>query len=198
MKSVAKALCALLSLLCLWGGAGAQAEPLTYSVSATFGDGGTASGVFTFDADIPAYSNISITVTNSATPALDGTYTIFCPPASGMTGCEDGSFAGQLYVLKSPPADPIYDAQVVNLVYSAPLTDAGTSVTANGGYGTCSTAPCQGIEEGTDAVRRIQSATVSLPTIPTLTERSVAAFALLLSGFAVRRLRRAGRPKALG
>src|ERR1700743_691403 len=59
---------AAIAMLCLLGAVGAQPAPLPYTVSASFGDGGSASGHFTFDADNSTYSNVAITISNSATP----------------------------------------------------------------------------------------------------------------------------------
>jgi len=191
MRFVARALGALFAVLGLLGAAGAQAAPLTYTVAATFGDGGLASGRFTFDADTVTYSNVSIIVTNSATPSLDGTYTFVCPPTD-CVGFVPAN-ANELTVLRNPPPPPATDLNgqpVFDLNYNSPLTDAGHGVTADAVYGTCSTSGCTGVNEGFDAIRNDQRAMVAGPVVPTLTEWSVAMFSLLLAGCAVLRLRR--------
>ncbi len=182
-------------MLCLLGAAGAQASPLTYSVSASFGDGGSASGRFTFDADTSTYSNVAITISNSATPSLDGTYTNVCPPVDcfGYNAAD----ASELTVLRNPvsPTTNIdlsdLPQPVVQFVYNTPLTDAGQGITSQADYGTCSTDTCIGLDNGPDAIRHTASAMIAGPVVPTLTEWGVALFALLLSGFAVLRLRQA-------
>ncbi|MEI9985438.1 MAG: hypothetical protein WDN69_20955 [Aliidongia sp.] len=123
---------AAIALLCLWAAAGAQAAPLTYSVAATFLDGGSASGHFTFDADTSTYSNVGITISTARPPSLDGTYTFVCPSADCIGF--NPAFAGELTVLRNSPPPPDTDLSgqpVVQLVYNAPLTDAGLGV--NGG-----------------------------------------------------------------
>ena len=190
MKFVARALGALLAVLCLWGGAHAQANPLTYSVAASFPDGGRAAGHFTFDADTGTYSNVAIFVSNSATPSLDGTYTFVCPSAD-CTGFNPAD-ANELTVLLNsppPPASDLGGQRVFELSYNSPLTDAGQGVTMDAAYGTCNNESCIGIDLGPDAVRNDLNALVSGPVVPTLTEWSMAMFALLLSGFAALRLR---------
>ena len=194
MKSFARALGALLAVLCLWGAAGAQANPLTYTIAANFGDGGTAAGRFTFDADTSTYSNVSIIISNSATPSLDGTYTFVCPPGDCVGFFPSAAFAGELTVLRNsvPPSGTDLTGQpVFQIVYSSLLTDAGLGVTGDAAYGTCSVSNCIGLDEGFDAIRNTETAMVAGPVVPTLTEWSVALFSLLLSGFAVLRLRRA-------
>lgn len=189
MTFVARALGALLVLLCLWGAAGAQAAPLRYTIAATFPDGGSASGSFTFDADTTTYGNVDIVISNSATPSLDGSYTFLCPSADCF-GYPAVS-AIELTVLRnSPPSADLTGQQVVQFVYNSPLTDAGQGVTMDAAYGTCNNESCIGIDLGPDAVRNDLNALVSGPVVPTLTEWSMAMFALLLSGFAALRLRR--------
>jgi hypothetical protein len=193
MTFVARALGALLAVLCLWGAAGAQAAPLRYTVAATFLDGGSAAGSFTFDADSSTYSNVDIIISNSATPSLDGSYTFVCP-AADCFGYPAAS-ASELTVLRNslPPPPPTTDLTgqpVIQFVYQSDLTDAGQGITAVADYGTCSVLTCIGINNGLDGIRHSNSATIAGPVVPTLTQWSVAMFALLLSGFAVLRLRR--------
>ena len=181
-------------MLCLLGAVGAQAKPLTYTVAATFGDGGEASGHFTFDADTSTYSNVGITISNSATPSLDGIYTNVCPATDCFGFFPSASYAGGLTVLRNSPPAPDADLTgqpVVQFVYDSLLTDAGLGVTSAADYGTCSVSTCIGIDNGTDGIRHTNSAMIAGPVVPTLTEWSMALFALLLSGFAVLRLRRA-------
>jgi len=192
MKFVARALGALLAVLCLWGGAHAQANPLTYSVAASFPDGGRAAGHFTFDADTGTYSNVAIFVSNSATPSLDGTYTFVCPSAD-CTGFNPAD-ANELTVLLNsppPPASDLGGQRVFELSYNSPLTDAGQGVTAAADYGTCSTSSCSGLNNGVDGIRHTSGAMVTGLGVPTLTGWGVAVFSLLLAGCAVLRLRRA-------
>jgi hypothetical protein len=184
MRFVARALVAWLAVLCLWGAAGAQAEPIGYSFTTSFFDGGLAFGHFIYDADTTTYSNVSITVSGSATPSLDGTYIYPCPSAD----CFGIPLATNLYVLRDPPPPPGTDltgSQVFVLTFGTPLTDARSPVTADAAYGTCNNISCIGQDLGPDAVRNNPNVLVAPPAIPTLTAWSLAAFALLLSGFAV-------------
>jgi hypothetical protein len=181
-------------MLCLLGAAGAQAAPIAYSLAATFLDGGSASGHFAFDADTGTYSNVSITISNSATPSLDGTYTFVCPSADCFGFFPSAAFAGELTVLRNPPppaGTDLTDQPVFQIVYKSFLTDAGLGVTGTAAYGTCNNANCIGLNTGLDGIRETQTAMVAGPVVPTLTEWGMAIFSLLLSGFAVLRLRRA-------
>jgi hypothetical protein len=178
-----------LAVLCLWSAAGAQATPIGYSFSTSFLDGGSAFGHFIYDADTSTYSNVSITVSGSATPSLDGTYTYPCPSAD----CVGIPLATNLVALRDPPPPSGTDLTglpVFVLTFSTPLTDARSPVTADAAYGTCNNESCIAQNTGPDDVRNNPHVPVSPPAIPTLTAWSVAVFALLLSGFAVLHLRR--------
>lgn len=53
----------------------AQAVPLTWYAQGTYGDGGTLTGSFVFDADTASYSNIAL-VTTAGTDLAGYTYTV--------------------------------------------------------------------------------------------------------------------------
>ena len=189
MRFVARALGAVLAVLCLWGAAGAEARPIGYTASVTFFDGGTALGHFTFDADTVTYTNVSITISGSSTPSLDGTYTYLCPNVDCGIDQFHPADAGNLLVLAGPATSDNSDQRAIDLTFTTPLSDADTSSTGEATYGTCSVSNCQGIQ--TDGDERIALTLIVTGTpVPTLTAWSLAAFSLLLAGVATLRLRR--------
>jgi hypothetical protein len=66
----------------LYGGLSLQAEPLTWTLRATFADGGTAFGAFTFDSDTGVFSNWNVSTTGGNTTIFFPFH--FTPANSGM------------------------------------------------------------------------------------------------------------------
>jgi hypothetical protein len=183
MKSIARALGALLAVLCLWSTGGAHAEPITYTVTASFTNNGTASGHFTFDADTLTYSNIDITVTGSTNGALNGTYSFLCPIADCPSVPAN---AHRLLVLLNPPSPDLTAQPVFRLNYNQPLTDAGGSVKALTNSGFCAQATCTSVQSGAHVDGG--GIVAMLIPVPTLTGWGVGIFSLLLCGLAAARL----------
>ncbi|WP_428152219.1 IPTL-CTERM sorting domain-containing protein [Brevundimonas sp.] len=164
----------MFSILLLGFGAAATsaaATPITYTVTGAYaGVGeGTFSGTFTYDATTNVYSAVNITAT-AGTAAPGRTYTAASPTFSG---------SGVLRAVENPLV--VGTSRGLPIVFSAPLTNAGGSVTITGGTeGICQDAQC-----GTrgSPLRNIASGTVVGPApVPTLSEWAMILFGTILAG----------------
>ena len=103
-----------------------SATPLTWTLQATFADGGTASGVFTYDADTGTFSNWNVTATG-------GNTSVFFPftftPANSSVGIFSGNsrltFGSNASFPDSVAGVPENLVLEITLSSSSPLSDAG-------------------------------------------------------------------------
>lgn len=138
---------------------GAYASPLTWTLQGfTFGDGGTASGSFVFDASSGAYSSINISTTSGS--VLTGATYMFPDPANAP-------FNGpaELFVVTSNAPD-LTGTPVLTLIWASNLTNAGGTVPLSGslssGESTCTSPTCSSINQST--VRTTTAGSVSAPS----------------------------------
>lgn len=161
----------------------AWAVPVTYTVTGTtFVGGGSLSGSFTYDADINAYSAINLTTT--AGGVYPGQTYI------GINGAGPFSTTTNLNVVTASGNGP--GQPVLNLVWSAPLTNAGGTIAIQNfsAEGVCN-ATCTTF--GAAPVQRALAAPGSITStapVPTLSEWAMILMAMALAGMAVVFVRR--------
>ena len=112
----------------------ASAGPILWTLAGVaFGDGGTASGSFVFDADTGQYSFIDVSTTTGS--VRTGSTYLFA---------DAGLFDGDQVVFATTNAATQTGLPELGLFfYSTPLTDAGGTATfTNGSEGTCENALC--------------------------------------------------------
>jgi hypothetical protein len=98
----------------------AQAMSIQWNLSGvTFGDGGTASGSFFFDADTITYSGISITTTVGTFISTPGVFTDH-EPSFGV--------APDFLTVKSGPAIDLTGLDILHMTFAAGLTSVGGTV----------------------------------------------------------------------
>lgn len=125
----------LLPLLAVPG----SAAPVTWYLTGTFNDGGTASGSFVFDADTNVYTNIAISTT--AGSVLPGAfYSDLSPGISSreiyLIAVPDGTLAD---LTGSPLFAPFFDSALTNAGGTAPIRLlAGNSFEGYCGNASCS------------------------------------------------------------
>lgn len=147
----------LLLLICLT--APCLAAPITYKlVGVTFGDGGTASGLFTYDVDTETFASIDIT-TSVGSWALGSLGSHYTSPGPGLIHC-----CGFFLVPAAGLAD-FTGTPVLSLGTFAPLTDAGGAFQIGNFEGVCADAGCA---IATNA-RLITSGTISSVPEPSTT-----------------------------
>ena len=116
---------------------GASAVPVMWTLQGvTFSDGGTASGSFVYDADTNTYSSINVSTTAGTVVTTPATYQFLDP---GFP-----SASGELAAFVTATGD-LTGVRVVALVSTAPMTDAGGTVTlvpVSSGEGVCSNSVC--------------------------------------------------------
>jgi hypothetical protein len=122
-------------LLVLAAATAAKADPILWTLSGvTFGDGGTASGSFVYDADLNSFSAVDFTTTAGTTRGGDYFTQLSLGVSPGpllVLFLEDGTGADQT------------GAAGFAMVFAAALTDAGGPIALNVGQeGTCGNAGC--------------------------------------------------------
>ena len=186
MKIAMGTIGAVLAALCFWSTTGAQANPITYTVTATTYTTGTISGQLTFDADngpSGTYSNVALAVTSPGDTALNGIYTNVCPAADCPVFPPK---AGQVVVMLNPPSANLLKGQpVLFLFFSPSLTDSGGPVGAEILSGTCTNERCN----SSDLANGFGFGTAVAIPVPTLSDWGLMVFSSLLCGLAVFRLR---------
>jgi hypothetical protein len=151
----------------------AQAIPVTWTLSGvTFGDGGTASGSFDFDAsknDETAYSNVSITTTTVG--AFSGSSTYY--------GAGFNPFVSQMF-------DPLNnDGHWLSLRFDTALTSfGGTSVLMNeGDFASTERFSADELNPESQLTRYVTAGSVTtLPLVTAVPEPET--YALMLAGLA--------------
>jgi hypothetical protein len=164
----------------------ASASPILWNlVGVTFGDGGTASGSFAYDAVTNTYSSINITTTTGSRVA-GATYLVLDPALV--------SFLDAVNLIVVPNAGPYdHSTPLLFLAFNPPLTVSGGTVSFITGLssveGTCSDPGCGALNFQGTPFRLVSAGSVSVAPVPEPSSISLglaAAFALCLGG----RLRR--------
>ena len=153
------------------------ADGITWTLSdVTFGDGGTASGSFVYDAPTNAFSSIDITTTSGS--AFGGaTYT-------ALSGVFGSSGTGMLV----GASGDLTNTDLLFLLFDAALTNSGGTVLLVGvGEGTCDNTDCSLSTLDRSITGGELVGTVVTPEASTLSLLSMALAALLLGG-AIRKL----------
>ena len=170
----------------------ASAVPLTWTLGgATFSDGGTASGSFTYDADTNTYSAINI-ITTTGTVVTGATFTFIC--VAPCTGLAPGP--GNALVLTASSSSNLTGTPALALLFGPPLSNSGGGRSVSfGQQARCSDAVCSA---PTGPQRTLTAGTVTAPglpprLIPTLSGGSLALLALMIGFAAVFSRRRLSR-----
>jgi hypothetical protein len=162
----------------------ASAIPVRWTLSGvTFTDGGTASGSFVYDADLNAYSSVSITTT-AGSVLLTGATLQFVAP--GLTPT-----SGQVLTTASSTAD-LTGARAFALFFSTALTNAGGSVTLlTSQEASCANATCASPASPSRFTNAgsVGGAAVTFP-VPALSPLALLSTALLLAAAGFAALRR--------
>jgi len=159
--------------------AGALAVPLTWTISnAAFGDGGTASGTFVYDADTNTFSNINITTTTGSVRS-GASYSFVCTaPCNGVI-----PNSSQSLMLTLSSASDQTGAPGFAIFFTQPLSNVGGNRGLSGLEATCSNATCTA---PTGASRSLNTGVVTAPItsgrpVPAMSEISLGMMALLLA-----------------
>jgi hypothetical protein len=141
-----------LTILLFLFSAMAHASPVTWTLeNVLFEDGGTAYGSYTYDADINAFTNLSITTTTGSIISLGQTYTTGCYYI--YCGDLDDTVAAGILGSFAP---------IFGFVLDGPMTN-------NGGSHQLLIGPCQlscEFEEDGETFRNVISGSVSAVPIP--------------------------------
>ena len=160
----------------------AFAVPLTWYVNGAFGDGGTITGSFTYDADTNTYSAVSLTVNGGSLSNV-----VYVTPNT--------PFVGPVQLSAVTAAGTGSGQRVANFVFSAPLTNAGGLVllSATTAEGTCNVGCSDftgGVPARLAAPGGVLTTTAPVPTLGEWAMIGLAAGLGLLGGLVALRRRR--------
>jgi hypothetical protein len=180
MRASSRVLFTLLGVILL--SASAFAFPRTWTLSGvTFGDGGSATGSLTYDADTNTYSGINVTSTAGSVILTGATFNFF------SNGFAPG--AGGVLVNASNAPD-LTGTRAFAIIFNPPLTDVLTSTSVIGSQeASCNNATCTGPTPPSRFVTA-GSAAAAVSVVPTLSAPMLALLGLALLGAGLFLLRR--------
>jgi PEP-CTERM motif len=124
----------LLIFLCMPSIASADSGGVTWTLSGvTFGDGGTASGSFVYNATTNIVSSVNITTTTG----LDFTGAVYDAVDPGF-----GPFPGEIVFVTSPSSSNYTGTPALDLLFASDLTNLGGMIATLLSEDTCGTAGC--------------------------------------------------------
>jgi len=106
-------------MLLVLAAVGAYAQPMTYYVQGVYGDGGTFSGNFTYDAGSNRYSNVLITTTPGTVRTTGATYSFVC--GQDVATCNGVSPDGTGYLNLTTNAADQTGLPAMSLFFETPL-----------------------------------------------------------------------------